>query len=110
MTEVEENPFRPDGNLCHEVDPIVESYRRKPYPTELDNVAGFDSVYKDTEYKANGSEVAMKPTQISLNVANGDKPETKLVEQKTVPSPKAGTVEVVHLKPKKRSCRCCAVQ
>lgn len=27
-----ENPFRPDESLYHEVDPIVEAYRQRPFP------------------------------------------------------------------------------
>lgn len=30
-----ENPFRPEDTLFHEVDPIVEAYKRKPYPPSL---------------------------------------------------------------------------
>jgi len=28
----DENPFRPDGNLSHEVEPIVEVYKHRPFP------------------------------------------------------------------------------
>ncbi|CAI5438385.1 unnamed protein product [Caenorhabditis angaria] len=31
MTDIE-NPFRPEENLYHEVDPIVEQYLQKPFP------------------------------------------------------------------------------
>lgn len=30
--ENNENPFRPDESLYHEVDPIVEAYRQRPFP------------------------------------------------------------------------------
>lgn len=32
-----ENPFRPDGRLSHEVDPIVEVYKKRPYPPGSSN-------------------------------------------------------------------------
>lgn len=33
--ELTDNPFRPEESLFHEVDPIVEAYKRKPYPPSL---------------------------------------------------------------------------
>lgn len=32
MENEAENPFRPEEQLFHEVDPIVEAYMKKPYP------------------------------------------------------------------------------
>lgn len=32
MDEESDNPFRPDGKLSHEVEPIVECYKKRPFP------------------------------------------------------------------------------
>lgn len=32
MENENENPFRPEDSLYHEVDPIVEMYRQRPFP------------------------------------------------------------------------------
>ncbi|CDW54679.1 hypothetical protein TTRE_0000294901 [Trichuris trichiura] len=92
MIQENDNPFRPDGNLCHEVDPIVKKYATKPFPDSMDD---------DSPRKEDGT----------LTLVNGEQVQTVVeVEHKSLAPPKAGTLEMVHVEPRKKHCFCCSVQ
>lgn len=151
-----DNPFRPDGNLSHEVEPIVEIYKHRPYPTndELDGMmgttiknavnqntssspptsprspplpssknvvdGGASSPNKKNDIK-NGTKSTtndvVKPTDIKFNTYDGltnynnqQQQQVADVQHRVLASPKAGTVQVVHVDEKKKRCACCVIQ
>lgn len=145
-----DNPFRPDGSLSHEVEPIVEVYKHRPYPTsdELDGISGAikSTVHQNTSSSPppphhppdavdgsssspkkksnkkdikNGStpnDVIVKPSDIKLNTTAdvltnyNNQQQQADVQHRVLASPKAGTVQVVHVEEKKKPCACCVVQ
>ncbi len=40
MEEEKDNPFRPDDEIYHEVEPIVEVYKTHPFPRGMENPDG----------------------------------------------------------------------
>lgn len=135
MEDEHDNPFRPDDELYHEVDPIVEVYKKHPFPpgdhSLIDGVTpgspqeqslekGGKWKFGKKKEKANGSagveESPVKPSHINLQLEatpSGLSEKNSLsgeAHKATLTSPKAGKVELVHLEDKKRKCGCCTIQ
>lgn len=124
MENEHENPFRPDDELYHQVDPIVEAYKRKPYgdfpspvktpppapSTAATNGKSAKDSKKDKKDKKRASVDAAKPKDIQYADAT-DGLVSDQAKRGTLNSPKAGKAELVHLEEtKKRKCGCCVVQ
>ncbi|KRY73915.1 hypothetical protein T4A_7298 [Trichinella pseudospiralis] len=119
MAQEKDNPFRPDGQLCHEVDPIVKKYTSRPFPES--NVVSAQPVGilpPDEGVDGGGGRrsspdelnKADKLSPIKLNMLNGEQVQTLQAQHKSLASPKAGTLELVHVEPRKKRCGCCSVQ
>lgn len=136
-TVVEENPFRPDGNLNHEVDPIVETYKRRPFPTSPSDEY-FKSATTDLQETNHlPSNAQPSPTKGSPKKAKKDSPKkekkgetnspkkgspqkspppqnehptTAQVQHHTLATPQSGKVELVHLEEKEKRKCCCTIQ
>uniref|UniRef100_A0A1I7Y983 Uncharacterized protein n=1 Tax=Steinernema glaseri TaxID=37863 RepID=A0A1I7Y983_9BILA len=128
-----ENPFRPDEVLFHEVDPIVEAYRTKPYPPSNPS-SPVHSPTKNNRRLSGGAspqqnggsssaeehERLIKSTTVDATDANGEAPTTKKggpalpdvndISPPVVSSEQPGRVEMVHIDEKKRKCACCSIQ
>ncbi|KRX64493.1 hypothetical protein T09_12647 [Trichinella sp. T9] len=102
MAQEKDNPFRPDGQLCHEVDPIVKEYTSRPFPD-----AGVVSAQPVGRLHPDEAD---KLSPIKLNMLNGEQVQTLQAQHKSLASPKAGTLELVHVEPRKKRCGCCSVQ
>ncbi|VDK47873.1 unnamed protein product [Anisakis simplex] len=121
MENENENPFRPEETLFHEVDPIVEAYMKKPYPPSLSgsptgtpvkspnqayiNVDCYydlgispSSLVADKEMEKPSSETS----PLTTPVKNGAASDCQDV-------PKASQVECVRIE-KKKKCGCCSIQ
>jgi hypothetical protein len=121
-SEQHENPFRPEDELYHQVDPIVEAFRTKPYgdmPSPLKspppvaspakNGTKAKDAKKDKKRSSIGDNNAAKPKDIQYAEADGLVSDH--AKRGTLNSPKAGKAELVHLEEtKKRKCGCCVVQ
>ncbi|TKR95010.1 hypothetical protein L596_009233 [Steinernema carpocapsae] len=127
-----ENPFRPEEVLYHEVDPIVEAYRTKPYPPSnpsspinspiKNNRASTSPAAPNGHSAANAEEHErlIKTTTVEATKgANGGTPKSKSgpalpdhndVTQPMVNGEQPGRVEVVHIDEKKKKCACCSIQ
>ncbi|CAI4233038.1 unnamed protein product [Auanema sp. JU1783] len=119
-----ENPFRPEENLYHEVDPIVEQYLHKPFPPSRPGSAQGTPVKQqandsnDKSYLKNGlsKEQLLPSEKVSGNqehITTHDSyrqqsPDAQLSNDYTDDLPPAGKVELVHVKRKR--CGCCSVQ
>jgi len=139
MDEDSENPFRPDGRLSHEVEPIVECYKKRPFPgsTGADLVDGVvttvgssksppssppgkkaatstsasEPLVAQPSKNGGGRETVAKPQDIKLTLTTADGHNTQLeIQHKQLTSPKAGHVEVVHIGEKRKRCGCCSIQ
>jgi len=123
MAEDSDNPFRPEGRLSHEVEPIVECYKKRPFsvPPGSDfadgavvGVSASPAGKKEKEKASKSSknkEAAVKPQDIKLTLTNADGQNSQLeVQHRQLTSPKAGHVEVVHLGEKRKRCGCCSIQ
>ncbi|KAK0422057.1 hypothetical protein QR680_007339 [Steinernema hermaphroditum] len=128
-----ENPFRPDEVLFHEVDPIVEAYRTKPYPPSNPS-SPLASPTKHNRRPSGGAspqqngnssnteehERLLKSTTVDATDANGGTPATKkggpaLPDVNDIAPPmvngeQPGHVELVHIDEKKKKCACCSIQ
>uniref|UniRef100_A0A5S6QFF2 Uncharacterized protein n=1 Tax=Trichuris muris TaxID=70415 RepID=A0A5S6QFF2_TRIMR len=126
MIQENDNPFRPDGSLCHEVDPIVKKYATRPFPNStgeeliplspkqhIDGGTGPDSPRKE-----DGTVTVLRSpprgpadtNEVKLVLVNGEQVQTVEVQHKSLTPPKAGTLEMVHVEPRKKHCFCCSVQ
>jgi len=109
-----ENPFRPDGDLSHQVEPIIETYKTRPYPKGHDEAdaakpkSPTKKEKKEKKKKEKKEKDVVRPSDVSLQM---NESHTVEVKRTTVSSPKAGKVEFVHVEEsKKRKCGCCSVQ
>lgn len=118
-----ENPFRPDGQLSHEVDPIVETYKHRPFPSgHRDSMDGSlpPSSPPTSPAKSAGPKTSsngVKHQEVNLTLSSSPinaTPRTNAaqleVQHKQVASAKPGHLEVVHIEPKKKKCGCCSIQ
>ncbi|KRZ71605.1 hypothetical protein T10_2827 [Trichinella papuae] len=119
MAQEKDNPFRPDGQLCHEVDPIVKKYTSRPFPeSDVVSAQPVDILPPDEGVDGGGGRrsspdelnKADKLSPIKLNMLNGEQVQTLQAQHKSLASPKAGTLELVHVEPRKKRCGCCSVQ
>lgn len=128
QSETEENPFNPGGELSVEVEPIVEAYKHRPYPTSpvgspvrhTGGPADHPDCFVDQveilgagERLQNGHKVDSRPKDIKLidgTGSNANADGTDVVKAGTLRSPKAGKPQIVHIDEKKKKCCCCAVQ
>ncbi|KHJ45753.1 hypothetical protein D918_03965 [Trichuris suis] len=121
MIQENDNPFRPDGNLCHEVDPIVKKYATKPFPDSMDDelFAPSSPTQQSSPRKEDGTVTILRSpphdttdtNEVKLSLVNGEQVQTVVeVEHKSLAPPKAGTLEMVHVEPRKKHCFCCSVQ
>src|SRR5690242_18611568 len=131
MEEEKDNPFRPDGELSHMVEPIVETYKSLPYSSiqhDGHNASHHDGVTsqassktkgkkdskekgkskesqgkskesqdkaKESQSKSTSGEGPVKPSDIGIQLQDGQ------AQKRILSSPRAGTVELVHLEEKK---------
>uniref|UniRef100_A0A0N5BGT3 Pollen-specific leucine-rich repeat extensin-like protein 1 n=1 Tax=Strongyloides papillosus TaxID=174720 RepID=A0A0N5BGT3_STREA len=126
MASEAENPFRPQDQLYHEVDPIVEQYKTKPYPKsptvsptstpskkpkipEEEETLLKENKTNEVQCNAIGDhhhhhhENQSPTTEISLN------PGKEISEtEDVVDLPPPNKVELVHLEKKKKCC--CTLQ
>ncbi|OUC46486.1 hypothetical protein D917_07679 [Trichinella nativa] len=116
MAQEKDNPFRPDGQLCHEVDPIVKEYTSRPFPDAgVVSAQPVGRLHPDEGVDGGGGrrsspDKADKLSPIKLNMLNGEQVQTLQAQHKSLASPKAGTLELVHVEPRKKRCGCCSVQ
>lgn len=123
MENEAENPFRPEEQLFHEVDPIVEAYMKKPYPPRsIEGSPNGTPVKHANPAFTNGiSPISLLPEKELEKPVTSSTPlttpnKTDLEPQKQSPAvaaaqpeiPKPNQVECVHIKQKK--CGCCSVQ
>uniref|UniRef100_A0A915IKY0 Uncharacterized protein n=1 Tax=Romanomermis culicivorax TaxID=13658 RepID=A0A915IKY0_ROMCU len=132
-----DNPFRPNGVLSHEVEPIIEEYKQKPFPNSPNRSAANTPLplahqqenlvaNESSSFNANDStdsklrlitdNMSSGGNAASNGVSNAATPsKNNVIEQADVQShlvtpTKAGKVELVHVENKKKKCRCCCVQ
>ncbi len=122
MEREAENPFRPDGELSHIVEPIVDAYKTKPFPEVDEMAAGVVALsYEETNTSAplppakksskgrqqqtEDAMVATRQVELHMSAAPDGAGNTQQMQVT-----KAGKVELVHLEEKKRRCGCCVVQ
>ncbi|VDN44694.1 unnamed protein product [Gongylonema pulchrum] len=135
--ELTENPFRPQETLFHEVDPIVEAYKRKPYPPSLPGSQNTTPVKTANQAYLNGkfnsynklffdvlTHTSISPTAL---IADKELEKPMIADSAALTSstplmsnddrpledggddlPKARHVECVRIEKKK--CGCCSVQ
>lgn len=109
-----ENPFRPEETLFHEVDPIVEAYKKKPYPPSLPGSLSSTPVKSPHPAYLNGispSSLVMdrdveKPVSDTTPLTSGEPCKDDKGVDSDLPQP--SQVECVRLDKKK--CGCCSVQ
>uniref|UniRef100_A0A0N4ZKB6 Pollen-specific leucine-rich repeat extensin-like protein 1 n=1 Tax=Parastrongyloides trichosuri TaxID=131310 RepID=A0A0N4ZKB6_PARTI len=129
MASETENPFRPQDQLYHEVDPIVEQYKTKPYPKSpttspsstpskkpfeqeeekeslLKSNNKVEQIHANTTYDHHhhsNNHQTNPSTEISLNPGKEPSESGDLID---LPPP--NKVELVHLDKKKKCC--CTLQ
>ncbi|KAI6178443.1 hypothetical protein M3Y98_00501400 [Aphelenchoides besseyi] len=122
MENETDNPFRPQETLYHEVDPIVEAYRTRPFPpsptsspvppdlTPIKN-GRHVTLENSTTYvtEPDGTPVRSGPTTTTFDAS----PKHNLLSQQgnganELPPP--NNVELVHVDNKKKKCHCCSIQ
>lgn len=131
MENEHENPFRPEEDLYHEVDPIVEAYLHRRVPSSQPGSANGSPLKTPPNVVQNGvRDEAKTPTsrktrqESPVKETNETKQQTRRTSSQTATGgggggaserdaldddlPKAGTVELIHIKKKK--CGCCSVQ
>uniref|UniRef100_A0A8R1TLE7 Uncharacterized protein n=1 Tax=Onchocerca volvulus TaxID=6282 RepID=A0A8R1TLE7_ONCVO len=113
--ELTDNPFRPDESLFHEVDPIVEAYKTKPYPPSLPSSHNTTPVKTINQTYLNGiSPSSLAPdkeieAQVLVTTTPRINSSERIGMEDGMPDlPKARQVECVHIEKKK--CGCCNLQ
>uniref|UniRef100_A0A0R3RPP5 Uncharacterized protein n=1 Tax=Elaeophora elaphi TaxID=1147741 RepID=A0A0R3RPP5_9BILA len=112
--ELTDNPFRPEESLFHEVDPIVEAYKKKPYPPSLPGSQNTTPVKGANQAYLNGiSPSSLVPDKEMEAQVTGTTPlmnssDRVGMEDGIVDLPKARQVECVRIEKKK--CGCCNLQ
>ena len=115
MENEHDNPFRPEDELYHHVDPIVEAYKTKPYPR------GYSSPQKlkNGGGDAKGADKGGKYSANLLQYTEADGLTSDGVGKRgTMSPPKAGKAELVHVDDetagadgkRRGKCGCCSVQ
>ena len=101
MEKERENPFRPNAVLFHEVDPIIEAYKNKPFPpSPSPSYTPLNSpVPHQVERSASLAEVRREIEQSR---------HAEQVNKSNLPPPHKP--EVIHVEGKKRCAPCCTVQ
>ncbi|VDN03681.1 unnamed protein product [Thelazia callipaeda] len=121
--ELTDNPFRPEESLFHEVDPIVEAYKNKPYPPSLPGSQNSTPVKTANQSYLNGLSPSFLLGSKEMDLPQGVSDTTPLnsstplinsmdqagiEDSSVVDLPKARQVECVHIEKKK--CGCCTLQ
>lgn len=124
-----DNPFRPQENLYHEVDPIVEAYKNRPFPpSPVGSPIPHENHASTTTPQHNSTQNAHETSHISRsstpqktpthpgNVRATEKRNSETVHITDVDAllpaadlPPPNKAEVVHLE-KRKKCACCSVQ
>ncbi|VDN50049.1 unnamed protein product [Dracunculus medinensis] len=106
-----ENPFRPEDTLFHEVDPIVEAYKRKPYPPSLPGSQNASPIKNGNQAFVNGlSPSSLMAEKEFEKTVTETTPLTDVMRNGPAIDdlPKASQVECVRIE--KRKCGCCSIQ
>ncbi|CAG9535843.1 unnamed protein product [Cercopithifilaria johnstoni] len=114
--ELTDNPFRPEESLFHEVDPIVEAYKKKPYPPSISDSQNTTPV--KVAYQAYLNDSGISPSslvpdkgmeaQLASTTPLMNSSDRVGMEDSMVDLPKAQQVECVRIEKKK--CGCCNLQ
>ena len=135
-----DNPFRPQENLYHEVDPIVEAYKNRPFPPspagspiphEVHASTTITTTKTSTPQNNSHHTVRETTTVQSYSYSTPQKTPTHpgnvradMIEKRHSGTPGGvessqllaedlpppNKAEVVHLEKKKKCCGCCSVQ
>uniref|UniRef100_A0A5S6PC37 Uncharacterized protein n=1 Tax=Brugia malayi TaxID=6279 RepID=A0A5S6PC37_BRUMA len=106
--ELTDNPFRPEESLFHEVDPIVEAYKKKPYPPSLPGSQNTTPVRSGSQTYLNGiSPSSLVPDKGMEPEVTGTTPlmnsnDRVGMEDGMADLPKARQVECVRIEKKKK--------
>ncbi|KAL3998217.1 hypothetical protein ACH3XW_14140 [Acanthocheilonema viteae] len=106
--ELTDNPFRPEESLFHEVDPIVEAYKKKPYPPSLPGSQNTTPVKGANQAYLNGispsslvADKEMEP-QVTGTTPLMNSSDRVGMEDGMADLPKARQVECVRIEKKKK--------
>uniref|UniRef100_A0AC35U9U3 Ovule protein n=1 Tax=Rhabditophanes sp. KR3021 TaxID=114890 RepID=A0AC35U9U3_9BILA len=116
MNSEVENPFRPELTLYHEVDPIVEQYKTKPFPAsptispcvsptkQHRNSEEVALLTKTLEHESHQKSDVYDPHRGSTSVIHAENNSSKYVDESGDIVDLPNKVELVHLDKKKKCC------